>query len=285
MTTATAELARIEARRMMRHPAPWVGMVLMVLFAWSTWDEAWSGQRYTSLVVSTTPLLLGISIASITAFGRELVPVADDAPLDHERRSLARLTGGLTLLGPVVLVIAAGAAWLWSIGGVPLGDEPGRTLHAHHTLPELLQPLLLAGVAVAAGAATVHVLRRRLAAAITLTVGWFLVGATYWLFEGALLRLVAPVQVQPSYVDVGPADADPGTFPASWLLSAPGQYQDHWARVVVSPALGWAHDLYLLGLVALLAAVAVPGATRRLLLVVGAALAVAGVLLQWQVAP
>lgn len=284
MTTATQELARIEALRMVRHPAPWLGAALAVLMGWSMWEESWSGQRYTGLVASLTPLLLGISLASVSAFGRELVPVADAAPLGRSRRSAARLLGGLPLVLLAAVLVTGVATWLRVTGGVPLGEEPGRTVHAHHTFPELLQLVLLAGLAVAAGAAAVHVLRQRLAASIVLSLGWFLVGATYWIFNGPVLRWIAPVQVQPAYVDVGPPETDPTTFPAGWLLVAPGEFQDHWARVVVSPAMALWHDLYLVGLVALAVAVAVPGRARRPLVIGGAVLAVAGVVLQRTVA-
>ena len=47
----------------------------------------------------------------------------------------------------------------------------------------------------------------------------------------------------PNYVVAGPASTDPSTFPSDWLLSAPGDYQPHWARLVVSPELAAWHDL------------------------------------------
>jgi hypothetical protein len=285
MSTATTELARIEAGRMLRHPAPWLGAALSVLMAWNVWDESWSGQRYSGVVAATTPLLLGISLASISAFGRELVPVADEAPTDGARRSIARLLAGVPLVLVTAVLVAIAAAWLRSRGGLSLGEEPGRTLHAHHTLPELLQVVLLAGFAVAIGAAAVHVVRRRLAASIVVTLGWFLLGGASWLFNGPVLQWLTPVQVQPANVEVGPWDADPASFPEGWLLTPPGEYQDHWSRVVVSPAMAAWHDLYLVGLVLLAAAVAVPGRTRRPLAVAGAVAAVAGVLLQQVVAP
>jgi inosine-uridine nucleoside N-ribohydrolase len=283
--TATAELARVEARRMLRHPAPWLGVALTLLMAWDTWDESWSGQRYTGLVAALTPLLLGISIASVSAFGRELVPVAEAAPMTRAQRAMARLAGGVPLILLVAAVVAAGTVWLRAIGGVPLGDDPGRTLHAQHTLPELVQPVLLAALAVALGAVVVLLLRQRLAASIVLAVGWFLVGATYWLFGSGLLRWLAVVQVQPFYVNVGRRDTDPATFPADWLLSAPGQYQDHWARVVVSPAVALWHDAYLVGLLLLLVGVVLSGRVRTGLVVAGLVIAVAGVALQHSAAP
>ena len=114
---------------------------------------------------------------------------------------------------------------------------------------------------------------------------WFLVGASYWLFQGRTVEAFTPLQVQPNYVDVGPAATDPTTFPSDWLLSAPGEYQHYWARLVVSPELAAWHDLYLLGLTALLVAAVVPGRARRPLLAIGGVVAAVAVVLQLLVAP
>lgn len=277
-------LTLIEARRMLRHPALWLSLPLVVWWASGLFEEEWSGARYTGLLPSLAPLFLGISLASVSAFGRELVPVADDAPTSPTRRSVARLLAGLGPVAVAVAVVVAGTVWLRLRGGLDLGDEPGRTLHAHYTLPELLQPVILAVVAVAAGAATVHLLRSRLAAAIVLVVGWF-VGSTYWLFSGTVVRYLAPVQPQPVQAEVGPWSADPTAFPSTWLLSAPGEYQDHWARVVVSPAIAAWHDVYLIGLTAVLVGIAIPGRSRLPLLLGGLVVAVAGVVMQAVVWP
>lgn len=285
MSIATTELARIEARRMLRHPAPWCGLALSVLAAWSVWDEQWSGQRYQGLLVAITPLLIGLSLASISAFGRELVPVAEEAPVSAADRSLARLLGALPLVLVAAVVVAGVAVWLRSTGGLSLGNEPGRTGSAHHTFPEVLQLVLLAGFAVVLGAAVVHVVRRRLAAAIVVALGWFLIGGTYWVFNAPYVRWFTPLQVQPVTVEVGPWDADPTKFPETWLLSGPGEYQDFWAREVVSVWLATWHDLYLVGLVLLAVALAVPGRTRRPLAIAGALVVVAGVVLQGVVTP
>jgi hypothetical protein len=83
----------------------------------------------------------------------------------------------------------------------------------------------------------VHLLRHPLAASIVAFLVWFLLGPTYWVLNTSALRWLTPVQVQPLSVDVGPAATDPATLPATWLLSVPGDYQDHWARLVVSPSL------------------------------------------------
>jgi hypothetical protein len=283
--TAVRELAWIETRRMLRHPAPWIGLAGTGWFAAGVFDQTWAGAHYQGLVASLAPLLAGVTVAGISAFTREHTAVSDEAPLGAAQRSVARLLGGLSLAAMVAGVVSGAAIWLWLRGGLVLGDEPGRTQHAFYTFPELLQPVLLAGLAVSFAAALAHVVRHRLAASIVAFVVWFLVCGTYWLFNGPELRWLTPVQVQPISVAVAPVETDPGTFPATWLLSVPGEYQDHWARLVVSPALAGWHDVYLVALTVLLGAVAVPGRFRRHVVVAAAALAVVAVLLQRAVMP
>jgi hypothetical protein len=281
---AVRQLAWVEGRRMLRHPAPWIGLVLTVLWTWDL-DDNWSTERYEGLAVAPTPLLLGISLASLSAFAKERVPVADAAPLGPSRRAAARLLGGLPLIGLMLLVVVAGEVWLRFGSGVGLGDEPGHTDNAHFTLPELLQPVLLAALAVAIGAVAVRTIRHRLAAAIALFLGWFLVGSAYWMFNGSVLRWLTPIQVQPLYVDAGPASTDPTTFPGDWLLAAPSDWQDDWARLVVSPSLAAWHDVYLVALTVVAVGAVIPGRSRRPLLLAGAVLGVAAVLLQRMVTP
>ena len=111
---ATSALARIEAFRMLRHPAPWVGLLLSVGWAVDALDETWSGAAYAGLLAASTPLLLGISIASASVFSREQVPIADEAPLPAARRSAARLLAGLGLVALMAVVVTAGTVWLIS---------------------------------------------------------------------------------------------------------------------------------------------------------------------------
>ena len=248
-------------------------------------ESTWASAHYEGLLTSLTPLLLGLSLAAVSVFGREHVPVSDEAPMEPYRRSLARLLGGLALVAVVALIVGAAAVWMRVAGGVGLGDEPGHTASAQYSLPELLQPVLLACFAVALGAAVVHLVRSRVLASIILFLTWFLLGATYWMFQGGVARMLTPLQVQPILVEAGPRTTDPTTFPATWLLSAPGDYQDFWGRMIVSPQLAAWHDVYLVALTMLLVAAAVPGRLRRPLLVAGSLLAVGAVLMQMVVAP
>ena len=139
--------------------------------------------------------------------------------------------------------------------------------------------------AVAAGAAATRLLRHPLAGSIAVSVLWFLAGPAYWTINGPVLRWFAPLMVQPYNIEAAPADADPLTLPATWLLEGPGPFQPYWARLVVVPELAAWHDVYLVALTLLTAAVALPGRYRRPLLVSGAVLGVVAVLLQARVSP
>jgi hypothetical protein len=278
-------LARIEAGRMLRHPAPWLGIALTCWMAYGSFqDVSWSSAEYHGLTASTGPMLLGVSLAVVSSFGRELTPVADDAPMDAATRSWARLTGGLILVALVGVVIVAAELWLHWRDGIPLGDEPGRTLHAQPTLPELMQPVLLAGFAVAFGAAVVHTVRSRLTASVVLFVLWYILAISYWLFMVGALYWMSVLQVQPVAVDIGMVAADPGDVPSDWLLEAPSDVSP-WRRIVVSPALAAWHDVYVVGLTMLAVAVAVPGRWRRHLVIAGTLVAGLAVVMQSAVAP
>ena len=283
--TATGQLARVEARRMLRHPAPWLGIALAAWWGRDALESTWASGHYEGLLAAFASILLGVSVAAVTAFARGRTPLAADAPLAQERRTVARLLGGLSLVGLVGVVVVVGAVWLRVTGGLRLGQEPGLTLHAQYSLPELLQPVLLAAFAVALGAAVVRVVRSQLASCVLLFAYWFFVGGAYWMFQGDVVRTITPLQVQPVSVDVGPTDTNPTTFPSDWLLSVPGEFQPHWVRLVVSPELAAWHDLYLVALTALLVAVVVPGRLRRWLLAGGVVVAGLAVAVQLVVAP
>lgn len=279
-------LARVEAVRVMRHPAPWIGILLWAAANAATLltTPSWSTSQYEELTYSVTYLCLGVSVATAYAFGRERVGLSEDAPMSAEHRAAARLLGCLSLVGLVAVAVAVGAVWLRLVGGVAMGEEPGRTLHAHFTVPELLQPVALAALSVTLAAAVVHVARHPLAASVVLFCLWFIAGPGYWVVNGPVLRWLAPVQVQPLRLEAAPAATDPLTLPADWLLLRPDQYRDEWSRIVVLPELAAWHVVYLLGLALLAAAVAIPGYRRRLA-VSGVALAGVGVLLQAIVSP
>ena len=240
---------------MLRHPAPWIGLALSAVAARSA-SSTRPGRAPATRGCSTSrpPLLLGVSMA---AASRVRPRAHRRSPTTRRcrpaRRSLARLLGG-----PAAgrrwsrCVVAARRVWLRVSGGLALGDEPGRTAHAHYSLPELLQPVLLA------------VLRRRarrrrwctscgsaggVHRCCSSSGSWS--AATYWMFNGAG-RAVADPGADPADLRRGRTAHAPTRrrFPVDWLLSAPGEFQDYWVRLVVSPALAAWHDVYLVALTA-----------------------------------
>lgn len=280
-------LARAEARRLLRSPLLWLGVGLSLLIAWTSVQapEDWSGARYQSAPLVVGPLAVMISIVVAGSFHRERVGLAAEAPVGEGVRTAGRLLGAMVLVGLVALLTAAAAAWVRVEGGFDLGDEPGRTLHAQFTLGEVLQPVALALLAVAVGAAAGRRLRHRATAVLLLFVGWFPFVMVGWGFQGRRVTPFSIIQIQPISVPVGPVTDNPLDYPSWWLLSRPGEYQDHWARLFVSGQLAAGHVLWLLGLTCLFLAVAVPRGARTALLGAGLPLAVAGVVWQFAVIP
>lgn len=280
-------LAALEARRILTHPAPAAGLLLSLFFGHQVLTAApsWPGAEYMSLPVIVGPLLCGISLAAAATVARDRPPLAEDAPVRPGHRALARLLAGLPVVAVVAVLVGTGALWLRAAGGLELGERPGPILDAQYTLPELLQPIVLTAFAVAFGAAVARVVRHRLAAAVAIFVVWFAVSPTSWMWNGPQLMAFSIIQTQPLTVPIAPPTADPSTFPSSWLLSAPGEYQDFWGRVVVSPAMAAWHDVYLAGLTLLAAAVVLHAGARRTAGVAGIVLTVAGVVAQKLVQP
>lgn len=279
-------LARADARRMARNPVPWL---CLAVSAWGMWlvrpePGEWPASSYESMNPTVVPLLFGISVAVALPFHRARHEVAPAAPVAEAQRMLARL-----LATTPVLLLTAGFAGLvaWrerSIGGLWIGMEPGHTSEALHTTAELSQYVVLGVVAVALGATLGRRTSRLVAVVPVLFVLWFVV-SIYWLFGHQSVTPFSVMQVQPVQLPAGPATADPLSFPSDWLLVGAPHTSGGWGRQWVSEALAWWHDVWLLGLAALLLAAAAPRGGRRWLLAVGVALAVAGAVGQQVVIP
>lgn len=278
-------LVRIECVRLMRNPVPWLGLALSVWALWTTVPEPgeWPGSSYEGVTPTVAPLLFGISVATAVAFHRGRTEVSPAAPVQEERRALARLLAATPFLA-VTAGFAALIAWReHDLGGLWLGMEPGRTTQAVHTTAELSQHLVLGLVAVALGAAFGRRVSRLAAVLPALFVLWFVV-MTYWLFAARSVTPFSVIQVQPVHVPVGPPSTDPLSLPADWLLVGP-PHSSGWDRQLVSESLAWWHDVWLLGLALLLLAVAWPPGGRRRLAAAGVVLAVLGVVGQQVVIP
>lgn len=282
-------LAATEVRRMPRNLFLPLGLAFALWLLLGEIDPAtedWAGSSYEGMAVSSVSLMWGISVTAAIAFQRERVPVALAAAVPEVVRALARLLAMLPLVG-LGGAFAAFVAWRQrDLGGLTLGTEPGRTFEALHSTPELLQHVALAVLAVALGAALGRRMAHLAAVIPVLFLVWYLAGALYWLYGHPAVMPYSVIQVQPVLVPVGPADADPLTFPGHWLLSPPNEYQDGWSRHFVSTSLAWWHNGWLIGLAQLLLAAALPsGTVRRSLLVGGVLLAVGCAVAEARVIP
>lgn len=282
----TRALVVTEARRMLRNPVPWACLALTIWAMWTVTPEPgeWPGASYEGIIPAVAPFLFGISVAASLPFHRARHDVAPAAPVSEARRTLARLLAALPFV-VVALAYAVLVAWRErDLGGLWIGMEPGRTTEALHTTAELAQLVALALVAVALGAALGRRMSRLVALVPALFVLWFVV-SVYWLFGQAALTPYSMIQVQPLNITVGPSSADPLSFPSDWLLVGNPHTSEGWQRQWVSEALAWWHDVWLLGVAALLLGVAWPRSGRRALLAVGTVLAVAGLVGQHVVIP
>ena len=187
---------------MLRHPAVWVGLGGTALLGYASFHtDEYAAEQYESVASSVVALLLCISLASAPVFAREHIPVGEDASLEQDRVAVGRLLGGLWLVALMLVVVIVGAIVMSGQGGIEIGDEPGRLTGIGYSIPEMAQPVLLAGYAVAIGAVAGHLIRIRPLASIALFVYWLLVG-TFWLWSWPGLRYLTPHQIFPLYDDL-----------------------------------------------------------------------------------
>ena len=280
-------LGRIEAHRMLRHPMLAGGLVLSGVHGWLTlrFPDDWSGARYTVAPMLLGPVMIAISMAVAGSFHRERTELVADAPVGEEVRAGGRVLGGLALVALVTLIAAVAAIVIRARGGLDLGDAPGRTLHAQFALTEVLQQPSLAVLAVGAGAAAGRRLRSHGSALLLLFTAWFPTIYVVWGFQGRGVVPFSIIQLQPVSLPITTQAADPSQYPASWLLSEPGEYQSGWMRLFTSGSLAGWHDVYLLGLAALLLGVALPRGPRVVLVSAGVVAAAVGVTMQYLVIP
>lgn len=283
-------LAGTETRRLIRRPMLHVSILLSALLGAevvrsSSLDGDWNGAEYYAGPVLMFPLILAIALMVAEAFHREHHPVGIEAPTDSSARAAGVLLGALPLVAIAGLLAVGVAVVVAGIGGVDLGDEPGRTLHARFSVGELFQHVALAVLAIATGAAAGRRFASRVTAGLVLFAGWYPPMFIYWLFQAPAIVPFSIVQVQPVNVRVASENTDPLTLPAEWLLSSPGEFQGHWGRLFVSDALAGWHDLWLLGLSCLFLSLVFTGRWRRRLLAVGVVLAVVGIAAQYAVLP
>ena len=272
-------LAVVEMGRALRHPVFLASFGLSGLLLWQLLNEpeAWSTYHYSQALMSMFPLVAGTiataNLISLRASPQEVFGGA--VPLDTSWRRQAQLLAGI---GPVAVVAVAVAlfglgARFW--GGDSIGVVQPQTVT--WSAPELAQIPLLVAFSWAFGCALARLVpNRSFGLVVAFLVGFLTVGVA-WIFQGQ--PYVTLVQVQPFEVDLGAAFV-PDRAPADWILLPPGDFAEHWQRVVVSPAVAAGHDLFLVGVTLAWSAALWAGRRRWELLSGGIVVAVVGVAAQ-----
>lgn len=285
-------LAATEARRNLRAPWLWVGITTSALFALTTLDASYANGGYQGVMASFAGVVAAVFVLAVGAGSRDRTttsdaPLAEESVLDADDRALARLLGLLPALGVGALYVLAVFALARGEGGFWVGDAPGRTDTAQHGLFEVLQPVALLLLAAASGVAIGRATSQRALTAVIGVVVLSVAGFVYWAWQAHPVNLVSLIQTQPFEVPVEwpGGEVDFTAVPDSWLLSAPDAYEPRWRHLVLDQSVAAAHDAYLLGLAAVAGGFAVRGRGGRWLTAGGAAVALAGVGVQFLVYP
>ncbi len=262
---AVMELARLESFCMLRRVSIWIGFALSVTLAviYAREQQDWSSQKYESLVpLSVYPMTIGVFVAGVRSGNRDRShrrpPLAEEAPLDGDARTWARVASLWVPVGMVVSLMAVIGVVSRVEGGLQLGEGRSWTNSAAHSVFELAQPALSVAVVGAAAVAVGRGVRRSGPAIVVGMVLLFFTGGAYWLWNLEVVYATALLQVQP----LGWADRE----------------------AVHTPTVVF-HDLYLIGMVALFCGLSLRTRPRACLVGGGAVLAIAAIIAQLVVAP
>lgn len=280
------QLALIEARRGLRRTSIWVGLILTVVIIAGPTTANWAGGSYTEkLPQSFMPIVLGTFIAAFRTGRRDSRrEVSESAPLGADDRALARLGALVLPLAGTVLITVGFAVASRIEGGFWLGDHPRRTDTALHPISELLEPALVVAFVGALGISIGRAqARRSVALAVIAGAALFTMFPVYWLWNGAPVHMVTPVQTQPLTIELD-AGTDLDLLPADWYVEVP-DWRDGPIRQIIHPPTILGHDLYLVGLTALAVGAAVRQGRGRRIALVGAVAALAGIATQVIVSP
>jgi hypothetical protein len=280
-------LAAIEATGYARRVSLWAGWLATVLTA-ATQRNHWPAAGYEGVIpLSFSFMVLGVFVAGARTGSRDtdrdLAPLASEAALDGDDRAVARLLGLVMPVG-LALLTAVGMSIVSRVeGGFWMGEGLRRTDSAAHTLLELLQPVLLVALAGAIGVVAGRATHRTVLVVIAGVFVWMALFVLYWVWNTPPLHVVSLVQGMPLRVPLeGVREMD--SLPADWLVEYPTQYESNYVRELVHTPTIVLHDLYLIGLVMVVAA-PVGRQHRRAVRLAGVGLAVIGVAGQLLVSP
>jgi hypothetical protein len=148
-------LGRVEARRMLRHPAYWFGLAYLVLL--STYatidvvrgrDDIWNavyGITMIGICMLYAPLtVISANRVAAAAFRRRVREPLDAAPVDARQRTIGAILGllrGPVLVGVAAMVIMSAVAPLTA----PKAGDPVNGIYDRGVLEHLQVPVLILG--------------------------------------------------------------------------------------------------------------------------------------------
>jgi hypothetical protein len=280
---AVVELARLEARRHLTGAALWVGLLGLLYIGIGGRRTDWQAGVYAGFPLMFMPLAAATFVAAIRSGGRDRhadrPPLAEDTPLDDNARAVARLLGLAPFVAVTVLLVIGIETGIRIEGGHWMGNPPGRTDSAVHTIPELLQPIALVLVGAAAGVAAGRTFRQRAPVAVVGLILAFIMGTAWWVFQFIPLAYLTLIQTQPVQEFAARAAANPWSFPEGWLIDY-DEYEDVWTHVYVDQPMIGGHVVYLLGIAAVCTAGVVRGRPGRRWLWIGLATVAFGLFIQ-----
>jgi hypothetical protein len=254
-TQSVLALARVEAGRMVRHPAFLVGLAVSVAsVVIRRGVEEWGGQGHYTASTGWTFVWMGTLVAAALCAGRQRIAADPDlfpaTPVTAADRVMGTWLG---LLGPtfaVAVAVAAAALLNARAGGFTLGDE-GYTRSHSSGFFELAQPVLLVVLAGVVGIALAQLRRGRVAALLGGVMALFFGGTVIWAFQAHPVRVLHPFMF-PTYEHRLPDTFSPvGLAAGDTPLLPPDEWTSFWREVRFdTAALGW-HLVYVGGLILL----------------------------------
>jgi hypothetical protein len=283
--TAVRALARVEARRVMRHPALLIGAAAATYLSLRGWiagrppEAAWPTQTYEQLTLLWSPLHLGAMLAATMVALRPRGDAAAEMlavrPLGERHRTAALLLAGTVPMAVTAAVITVNWLLIADAGGIPTGFPEPVILFP--TVADAAYAICLTGSAYAAGIALARAYASRLLSTVLGSVFAYVFFLHYWTTGWLPVYFVVPYVSPMSAV---PPDGSPTDLPISQIGGGGG-----WLALVRDTDLVACRAVYIAGVGVLLTAFALRRSDRdsriRPLVVLGSILATGGVLLQF----
>ncbi|MGY1804166.1 hypothetical protein ACI78T_12895 [Blastococcus sp. SYSU D00922] len=278
-----AELARAESRYLLRSPLLWLGTavylgtaVLPVFTGQGATDTA--SDLYLTYQFSSSALALAAFLVGVWAAARERPATTAELFGNTPARRWDRTVGLLAaVVVPFAMALVVGCVQLVVIavlGGIPVGDEPWRADLVPTPLELLGAPLAVA-CSFVAGVAVVRLVRSRAVAAVLGVVGAAFLFLFFWIWYVVPFALVAVYRTALTSHEIPgePTRAEVEQFVA---FGAPDQHQTYFTGIDRDLAFYGLHLLFVVGLTATLAGVALlrSGPDRRSVRVLAAGLLV-----------